>query len=267
MIEIPEDLPQKFLPLAWMIGQWRGYGTTSAKFAAAPMGGLQADGFDVRSEQNQASPDSAAVADVDPAADAMVIQEMQVSLVEQKLRVEVTTYAASTSTEIPVTATAPEGLKLLRQGQELWHEVADWDVASYRLGSEEEPQPACVADIDISESAVAGRWEARSMGPRITARVLRGQDPAIQATRMFGLVGGEIFWAQDRLVPDSVDAEGNAEAATEFSARLAKFDRATAATAATTEATATEGAATETATASGATTKPDTATTGSSAQK
>ena len=216
-MEIPEDLPQKLLPLAWMIGEWHGYGTMSARFDAAPMNGKHAIASTTKA--------AAAPQTDEAAADAMIIQRMSVTAVTDSLRVQVTTYAASSETEIPVTADAPQGLKLLKQGEELWQETSTWNIATFRLGTEDEPQPECIADIEVSGSAVAGRWEARSMGPRITARVLRGQDPAIQATRMVGLVGGEFFWAQDRLVPGSVDQDGQAEAATEFSARLARVEK------------------------------------------
>lgn len=183
MIDLSLDLAPELYPLAWVIGDWRGWGTVPA---------------------------------LDEAQDSQyIIQETSIKAVGSGLSQTTLTWLAAPSSQAPsMMADAPTGLRQLERGSLLWREESNWEITASTPATKE-TEACCRALIKTSGGHAEQDlvWQASSLGPRIMAGV---QWDGLQLSRMFGLVGGELFWACEK----NIDAETTPI----YSARLARCE-------------------------------------------
>ncbi|MFT0762190.1 FABP family protein [Scrofimicrobium sp. R131] len=170
MFEIPENLPLSLAPLAWVLGRWQGWGTLAGD---------------------------------DDEPDAIILQDIQAEVVGQQMRVVTSLYHGKVEGEIDWQMNAAAGLDLIEPGELFREETSYWRLATPLavLPPEgEEPRELQVTSADTQ--GLATLWVGVSMGPRIrlTSDVIARDASAPQMTtvhRMFGLVGGELFWTSE----------------------------------------------------------------------
>lgn len=179
MFEIPENLPLRLGPLAWLIGSWQGWGT------------LVSDSVGEDSEST----------------DQPIIEQINAEILGEQLKMTVSVYQGECEGEFDPLWSAAEGLDAIRAGELLWEECLYWDVTSplALVPAGEEPREIRLTSCDTRGRAVS--WAGVTMGPRIRldsdAIVLSpGVAPVDHISRMFGLVGGELMWASDNMVGD-----------------------------------------------------------------
>lgn len=231
MIEIPTGLPSEIVPLSWLIGEWRGQGmieypvdgeqrlhpfTQYIRFRDDGLGGLE---YEARAEliSTDAAPDASA-----PGTDASGLDG---------------THSGGTARTgggiaAPIGAGAPTGIdtSATESGEPetspLAVELGFWRLARPRDAGDTGPgmlppsRESSFPDVDSVETlrdendafplevsiahptGVVEQYSGTIAGPRIdlaTSGVLRAEGTADyrSATRMYGLVGGRLFWAWD----------------------------------------------------------------------
>lgn len=177
MFAIPEDLPLDLAPLAWMIGRWQGWG-----MLATPQG----------------------------EEDRPLLQDVHAEVVGERLRM-VTSLYYSTGTPDPMWD-AGEGLDGLERGEIVGQETTYWGVlpapeVSISFGEEEAEISRELQVTGADMQGLAYLWVGMSMGPRIrlVSDVVAREEGAPEVgkmARMYGLVGGEMFWTADNTVGD-----------------------------------------------------------------
>lgn len=192
MMVIPEDLPRELAPLGWMLGTWKGWGMLSVP-----------DGEDIP-----------------------VVEDVTADICGTQMRL-MTSISEGMSTEpLDPELDAPEGLARLIPGdllrQDTWYvRVLPGSGGPLPPPGEYEPRELMATSADMD--GIATLWAGRSVGPRVqfisdqVARDSMAQDIR-GASRMYGLVGGEMFWAQE-LVRGDAD-----EQSTDLSGRLMRMD-------------------------------------------
>lgn len=111
-------------------------------------------------------------------------------------------------------ADAPTGLRQLKRAGLLWREESNWKITASTPATKE--AEACCRALIRATGGPMGKelvWQASSLGPRIMAGV---KWQSFDFSRMFGLVGGELFWACEKVL------EGETEPI--YSARLARCE-------------------------------------------
>lgn len=189
MIVIPSDLPTGLAPLAWLLGRWQGWG-----MHARP-----------------------AVEE-----DVPVVEQIEAEVIGERVRLVISLWTARvrTGADLDPQSTAAEGLDVLEAGDLLREETTYLRVLP---GSGVLPEPGEVEPREFTASGgdsegLGTLWAGVVMGPRIqmvTDAVARGAsaEPVEHMGRMFGLVGGELMWTQERRL------EGG-DTGIEFSGRL-----------------------------------------------
>lgn len=193
MFTIPEDLPIDIAPLAWMLGTWRGWG-------------MHTLGGDI--------------------PDQPVLEEIRAEVVGTQMLMTTSIYAATPrSGELDPMLDSFAGISALEQGDLLTEETMYIRVLP---GSGVVP---AVGEVETREFTASGAttdglavlWAGVSMGPRV--RMISdaiARDANAQAveemTRMYGLVGGELMWTQERYLA------GDEESAVQFSGRLGRAE-------------------------------------------
>lgn len=255
MFEIPENLPLRLGPLAWLIGSWQGWGTLVGQAGGAddegaqPAGAGQAntDGVDgddsgtdpietaptpgeevpsdgTGAEATSAATETTNAQGADPGlVDAPILQHIQADIVGEQLRVRVSVFAGHVAEPIDPTWTAAQGLDHIIAGDLMWEETSYWEVTSPLAlvpAGQDEPRELRLTSSDSRGRAIL--WAGVAVGPRIRldsdviARAPQSQ-PVDYISRMFGLVGGELMWASENMIGDS-DFE------TEFTGRLQRVE-------------------------------------------
>lgn len=200
MFEIPENLPLRLAPLAWLVGNWQGWGTLVGKGELPPT-------------DSEATPDES-----ERTPDVPVLQHIEADILGEQLRMRTSVYAGQVAEDIDPMWTAAQGMDHIIAGDLLWEETLYWSVTSplTGLGGGEEPRELRAISADTRGRAIL--WAGVGVGPRIRldsdaiARV-PGSDEVDYVSRMFGLVGGELMWASDNKV-------GDADFDTEITGRL-----------------------------------------------
>ncbi len=190
MFEIPENLPLQLAPLAWVLGRWQGWGTL-----ATPEG-----------EEDQ-----------------IILQDIRAEALDDQMRLTVRLYEGAAGGKIDWQMNAQEGLSLIAAGDLIREETSYWKVTTplAALPPEgEEPRELQVTSADTQ--GLAALWVGVAMGPRIRLAsdvIARDADaPQAQAmNRMFGLVGGELFWTAETTT-------GSEDPQVELSGRLRRAD-------------------------------------------
>lgn len=192
MMDLPLGLAKELIPLAWLLGSWRGWGTA-------------------RLRKNLEAAD-------DERQECFIWQETSFRATGTSLQQVTLTWGAQALGEKPdMRADAATGLSQLRRGALLWREDTSWQVkASAVADSEQEARARCRLDSNGGPFTSEVSWEAVSMGPRVMVSSLSAPPPFEKFSRMMGLVSSELFWAQD-----SVLLDGNSES--DFSARLLRI--------------------------------------------
>lgn len=192
MMDLPLGLAKELIPLAWLLGSWRGWGTA-------------------RLRKNLEAAD-------DERQECFIWQETSFRATGTSLQQVTLTWGAQALGEEPdMRADAATGLSQLRRGALLWREDTSWQVkASAVADSEQEARARCRLDSNGGPFTSEVSWEAVSMGPRVMVSSLSAPPPFEKFSRMMGLVSSELFWAQD-----SVLLDGNSES--DFSARLLRI--------------------------------------------
>lgn len=176
MFEIPSDLPMKLGALAWLIGSWQGWGTRTAEVEGQ--------------EEADASP---------------VLQDMNVEVVGEQLRMQIRTFEGVLEGDFDPMWDAEAGMNKIAPGELLKEETIYWAVdtplAIVPAGQEESRELRAVSS---DSEGFAILWAGVAMGPRIqlaSDAVVRepGSRPANYFSRMFGLVGGELMWASESM--------------------------------------------------------------------
>ena len=131
--------------------------------------------------------------------------DLDVTVDGQCVRHELSVRYAAPRHDLEVTADARSGRLALRPTEGGWTEDGVW--------TPERSEPADGPDTEtFSEGPLAieggrfggsGLWAMRSLGPRVAARLADITDMqyfdtrVIDGTRMYGLVGGEMMWAEE----------------------------------------------------------------------
>ena len=192
MMDLPLGLAKELIPLAWLLGSWRGWGT-----ALLPK--------DPETESGERE-------------ECFIWQETTFRATGTKLQQATLTWLAEPVAEKPdMQADAATGLKQLRRGALLWREDTSWRVTAAAVAdSEQEARSRARLTSTGGPYTAEVSWEAVSMGPRIMISSRRAPAPFEQLSRMMGLVSSELFWAQDSVLPGK-DSESD------FSARLLRL--------------------------------------------
>lgn len=200
MFEIPEDLPRDLAPLAWVLGRWQGWGMLT------------------RPEDEEDQP---------------LIQEVRADIVGTQMRMVTSLFLAQPRGDLDPTASASAGLDVLEAGELFREETSYWRLATplAQVPSDgDSPR-----ELQVTSSTTDGFgvcWVGAAMGPRITlASDVIARDASAPAVnylhRMFGLVGGELFWTSELMEEKPADA-AEAEAAefqVEVSGRLQRVEK------------------------------------------
>lgn len=207
MLELPSDLPPEVIPLAWLIGDWRGWGT-------AQVGVLGEEIY--------------------------IWQESQVVVKGNQLKQVTETWRANpTKEKLDMAEDAVSGLRKLRRGSHLWKETQIWTfIRSIPAGmGQDQPVGQCDIEVKGGPRGSKARWEAHSLGPRIMSQSVTTDAAGVEKlSRMYGLVKSELFWAQDAQLKPALgpgdgqkpaaknEGEGPADTSvSDFSARLARW--------------------------------------------
>lgn len=191
MFTIPEDLPMELAPVAWILGTWRGWGMLSTD---------------------------------DDTPDRPVLEEVRAKIVGQQLQLTTSIYQASPRDgELDPLLDAFAGIAALEEGPIEYEETLYLKLTP---GSGVLPPPGEVETREFTASGattngLAVLWAGVSMGPRvrmISDAIARdaNAEPVEEMTRMYGLVGGELMWTQERYLA------GAEEPHVEYSGRLAR---------------------------------------------
>lgn len=170
MFEIPENLPLSLAPLAWVLGRWQGWGMYGTS----------------EGEEDQ-----------------VILQDIAADIVGEQMRLVITLYYGTVQGELDPTLNAAGGLNVIEPGDFLREETSYWRLATPLAvvpTETDEPRELQVTSSDTQGLGVL--WVGAAMGPRITlvSDVLARDASAPQAGnlhRMFGLVGGELFWTSE----------------------------------------------------------------------
>lgn len=192
MMDLPLGLAKELIPLAWLLGSWRGWGT-----ARLPK---ETDTENAEREE------------------CFIWQETTFRATGTSLQQATLTWLAEPVAEKPdMQADAATGLSQLRRGALLWREDTSWRVtAAAPADSDQEARSRCRLTSAGGPYTAEVSWEAVSMGPRIMVSSRRPPAPLEQLSRMMGLVSSELFWAQDAVL-EGQDSESD------FSARLLRL--------------------------------------------
>lgn len=195
MFTIPEDLPMEIAPLAWMLGTWRGWGMRTL---------------------GEETPDQP------------VLEEVRAEVVGTQMMMTTSIYEATPRDgELDPMLDSFTGIAALEQGELLTEETLYVRVLP---GSGVVP---AVGEVETREFTASGAttdglavlWAGVSMGPRvrmISDAIARdaNAEAVEEMTRMYGLVGGELMWTQERYLA------GDEEPTVQFSGRLARAEEA-----------------------------------------
>lgn len=192
MMDLPLGLAKELIPLVWLLGSWRGWGT-----ARLPK---ETDTENAEREE------------------CFIWQETTFRATGTSLQQATLTWLAEPVAEKPdMQADAATGLSQLRRGALLWREDTSWRVtAAAPADSDQEARSRCRLTSAGGPYTAEVSWEAVSMGPRIMVSSRRPPAPLEQLSRMMGLVSSELFWAQDAVL-EGQDSESD------FSARLLRL--------------------------------------------
>ncbi|WP_308515946.1 heme-binding beta-barrel domain-containing protein [Varibaculum cambriense] len=192
MMDLPLGLAKELIPLAWLLGSWRGWGTAY----------LPKDPENENSEREE----------------CFIWQETTFRATGTSLQQATLTWLAEPVAEKPdMQADAATGLKQLRRGALLWREDTSWRITAAAVAdSEQEARSRCRLTSAGGPYTTEVSWEAVSMGPRIMISSRLTPAPFEQLSRMMGLVSSELFWAQDSVMPGK-------DSQSDFSARLLRL--------------------------------------------
>ena len=176
MFEIPENLPLRLGPLAWLLGRWQGWGTL------------------VKPEDTPDEP---------------IIQQVDAEILGEQMKMTVSVYRGVMEGDFDPLWDANQGLDQITAGDLLWEETLYWSVVSplalVQAGGEE---PRELRLTSASSRGYSILWAGVAVGPRIrldSDAIARAPEaePVDHVSRMFGLVGGELMWASENMVGDS----------------------------------------------------------------
>lgn len=195
MFTIPEDLPMELAPMAWMLGTWRGWG-------------MHTLGEDT--------------------PDQPILEEIRAEVVGTQMLLITSIYQAQPRQgELDPMWDAFNGIAALEQGDLLMEETLYIRVmpGSGAIPAVGEVETREFTASGATTSGLAVLWAGVSMGPRvrmISDAIARDAqaDLVEEMTRMYGLVGGELMWTQERYL------SGDQEPSVQFSGRLARAEEA-----------------------------------------
>lgn len=202
MIEIPTGLPSEIVPLSWLIGEWRGAGMIE---------------YPVEGEQR-----------LHPFSQYLRFRDDGLGGLEYEARAELISTGAADAAEVDASGaeTAAAESAAEPETSPLAVELGFWRLARPRDAGDTGPgmlppsRPTSFPDVDSVEAlrdandafplevsiahptGVVEQYRGTIAGPRVdleTSGVLRAEGAADyrSATRMYGLVGGRLFWAWD----------------------------------------------------------------------
>ncbi|MBD3689439.1 heme-binding beta-barrel domain-containing protein [Nanchangia anserum] len=173
MMTLPDDLPPSLYPLAWLLGSWRGWGT-------APAMGEEGE-------------------------DRPLVFALDVTHDGDDLRHHLRVSYAEAADGIDVMADAARGLALLTPRDEAWEETGTWHLTRSEPAQGPGTETFGEGTLRLRGGRFGGEglWAIRCQGPRIGARISdidglsENGTRIVEASRMYGLVGGELMWAEE----------------------------------------------------------------------
>lgn len=209
MFNIEANLPQELYPLAWLVGDWHGWAALTA-------------------EEGQ----------------PLIVLETSFTVDGTALREETTAWKTKPGVDLAVAASAEDGWKALEKTEELYRETTLWSVEGIRELPQIDPatgRTTILSELKVTSSGglhgLEVTWRGNGQGPRLglaadfeseTESESEGEaspneysqptekGDLTELNRMYGLVMGELMWAQDATI--------NGEADTELAVRLARVE-------------------------------------------
>ncbi|MCL6422400.1 FABP family protein [Brachybacterium sp. JHP9] len=205
-IVLDPSLPESLYPLAWLVGSWSG---TGAAQVSAEGGELEGRSIEQRVVCT-------------PGDDGTLAWVMSTDQLDAPPPLPPTSVFANgpeaqAAPEAPADSAAVERSQLVRE-RGFWRvgePLPGQDLAAAQAAKPGDPAGIVSYAVELVLQREDGEeiWAGEVRGPRIqlglrTSPTARSADGAIAATRMFGLVGGRMFWlwerALDPAAPDQI---------------------------------------------------------------
>lgn len=196
MFNIEANLPSELYPLAWLVGKWCGWAALTA-------------------EEGQ----------------PLIVLETEFRVEGTTLVEETTAWKSTGGEDLPVVASAKAGWDALQKTDEFFKETAVWQVEGVRELPQIDPatgRTTILSELKVTSSGglhgVEATWFGNGQGPRLglAASFDLPEASASEASssgsadnpgaltelnRMYGLVMGELMWAQDATIAGKPDTE------------------------------------------------------------
>lgn len=193
MMTLSDQIPPSLYPLAWLVGSWRGWGTAPGWGEDAP--------------------------------DLPLLLDLEVTIEGDMLRHHFVAREGRAAGPLDVLADAHAGRESLTAGEVAWEETGTWHLTRSEPAAGPGTETFGEGPLTLEGGRFGGRatWAVRCQGPRIAARLAEGEGLAhagtriVEATRMYGLVGGELMWAEEA-------AANGGDLAPSVTARLARVE-------------------------------------------
>lgn len=193
MMILPEGLPERLVPLAWLAGSWQGFGTIID---------IDIDDDKPALHVDASTRPSYVIFDV-----TYRLNDRHDALIETRRAFHAA--MAGDGPALSISQSADEGLNLLQAGDLWWEERGEWLVERSQVATKTTPATAyvrvsskgiltCAKGGSTEEKEHQAIWTAHVQGPRVTmSTIVADSIPLERIERNYGLVNGELMIVQD----------------------------------------------------------------------